>query len=301
MDNWGGEIFKVNQNERLAFLALDAISMASMSDSHLLYCMEEGYAPVEHPFSFDELEISVARNTDEEVMAAIDTLVGRQLELERYVTDFMDITYGWVDEFAESAMFDALEESLKEAAAMVARTFVEHIYNYEFAIPEEWTPSHVKSVCLEIIPSSVTAEIEFFETYGKALIEFLKFLGEKKYIDNSVEIIVAVEQIKKQIPIEANNPDNWGNTKRMMMAIKKSGIDLKDQEAIDRYLSTMSRNSQKSSAPSMSARRPLHNPFKGMGRNEKVVVKYLDGRIVENIKFKKVEKELKEGKCELIG
>ncbi len=301
VDNWGGEIFKVNQNERLAFLALDAISMASMSDSHLLYCIKEGYTSVEHPFSFDELEISVARNTDEEVMAAIEKLVVREVALGGDVPDFMAITNGWVDEFTESTKFNALEESLKKDVAMAARSFVEHIYNHEFAIPEEWTPTNVKSVCLEIIPSSVTAEIEFFETYGKALIEFLKFLGEKKYIDNSVEIIVAVEQIKKQIPIEANNPDNWGNTKRMMMAIKESGIDLKDREAIDRYLSTMSPSSQLPSVTSTSAPRPLSNPFKGMGRNEKVVVKYLDGRIVENIKFKKVEKELKEGKCELIG
>lgn len=275
--------------------------MASMSDSHLLYCINEGYASVEHPFSFDELEISVARNTDEEVMAAIDTLVGRELELGGDEPDFLAITYGWVDEFSESAMFDALEESLKEDTEMAARSFVENIYIHELVIPDEWTPSNVRSVCLEIIPFCVAAEIEFFETYGKSLIEFLKFLGEKKYIRNSIEIIVAVEQFKKQIPIEASNPDNWGEAKRVMMAAKESGIDLKDREAVHRYINTMVSNSQLSSVPATSTPRPFHNPFKGVGRNEKVVVQYPDGRVVENIKFKKVEKELKEGKCELIG
>lgn len=300
-ENWGGEIFAINEEERLASVAFDAITIDLMSDAYLEFCLIAGHFSVEHQFRFDELEKSPMRNTDEEVMAAIDKLVDREAELDVDVEDILDVTNRWVDEFTESAMFDALEAELKEDTAMAARSFVEHIYNHEFASPEEWTPSNVKSVCLEIIPYSVTAELKFFERYGKALIEFLKFLGEKKYIDNSVEIIVAVEQIKKQIPIEANNPDNWGNTKRMMMAIKESGIDLKDREAIDRYLSTMSPSSQLPSVTSTSAPRPLSNPFKGMGRNEKVVVKYLDGRIVENIKFKKVEKELKEGKCELIG
>jgi len=37
-----------------------------------------------------------------------------------------------------------------------------------------------------------------------------------------------------------------------------------------------------------------------IGRNEKITVKYLDGRIEENIKFKKVKDDLLNGLCELI-
>jgi len=37
-----------------------------------------------------------------------------------------------------------------------------------------------------------------------------------------------------------------------------------------------------------------------IGRNEKVTVKYLDGRIEENIKFKKVKNDLLNGFCELV-
>ncbi|WP_338814286.1 DUF1186 domain-containing protein [Bernardetia sp. Wsw4-3y2] len=33
------------------------------------------------------------------------------------------------------------------------------------------------------------------------------------------------------------------------------------------------------------------------GRNDKVTVKYEDGKVVENVKYKKVEKDVKEGKC----
>ena len=37
-----------------------------------------------------------------------------------------------------------------------------------------------------------------------------------------------------------------------------------------------------------------------IGRNDKVSVKYPDGRVVNNVKFKKVENDLENGKCELI-
>ncbi len=36
-------------------------------------------------------------------------------------------------------------------------------------------------------------------------------------------------------------------------------------------------------------------------RNDKINVKYKDGKIVENVKYKKVEKDIKEGKCEIVS
>lgn len=303
VNDWGGQIFAIKTKERLAFVALDAISMASMSDTYLTDCINENYVSVEHPFSFDELEMSDARNTEQEVKEAIETLVDRELELEGHEGDISTLADFWVNEFTQSPIFNALEEPLKENVDFVAHTFIDHMYNYEFAEPDEWTPSNVKNACLGVIPSKVTAEIEFFESYGKVLIEFLKFLGEKEYIQNSIDLILVVEQIKKQIPIVASNPNNWGMAKTMMMNARKEGIDLGDQEAINRFLQTQSGLAKLPPFPGTPPPRlvPLHNPFKGIGRNEKVSVQYPDGRVVENIKFKKVEKELKEGNCELVG
>ncbi len=44
----------------------------------------------------------------------------------------------------------------------------------------------------------------------------------------------------------------------------------------------------------------IPDPFYKIGRNQKIVVKYKDGRIMENIKFKKVESDLRNGFCDLI-
>ena len=40
--------------------------------------------------------------------------------------------------------------------------------------------------------------------------------------------------------------------------------------------------------------------FKNIGRNDKVTVEYINGKVFENIKFKKVKDDLLEGFCKLI-
>lgn len=56
----------------------------------------------------------------------------------------------------------------------------------------------------------------------------------------------------------------------------------------------------------LSSRKPLQpalhqaSPFDKIGRNDKVTVKYKDGTLQTDVKFKKVEDDLKSGKCELV-
>ncbi len=44
----------------------------------------------------------------------------------------------------------------------------------------------------------------------------------------------------------------------------------------------------------------LRDSFRDLGRNDRINVRYQDGRVVENVKFKKVEADLRAGECELI-
>jgi preprotein translocase subunit SecA len=52
-------------------------------------------------------------------------------------------------------------------------------------------------------------------------------------------------------------------------------------------------------APSTTSNQPVQRGRK-IGRNEKVDVEYSDGTIKKGIKYKKVEKDIHDGKCELI-
>jgi len=45
---------------------------------------------------------------------------------------------------------------------------------------------------------------------------------------------------------------------------------------------------------------PMKKPTKQYGRNEKVSVKYNNGEVKENVKFKKVEKDIEKGLCQIV-
>jgi hypothetical protein len=172
---------------------------------------------------------------------------------------------------------------------------MDFMYDYEGVEPKEWTPLNVEVVCLDIVPRKITAEIETFENYGDILIQFLTFLGSKNYISNSKELIEKVEEIKEEIALEAENPENLGMAKSFMMSTGEESFEFVDEEEIKNFM----RLQQLEASNQMMT--PLReDPYQGIGRNQKITVKYEDGKIAENIKFKKVEKDLRDGRCEII-
>jgi hypothetical protein len=202
----------------------------------------------------------------------------------------------WDDDFVESAFYDALSEAQKESANFAASCFINYMSDYEGVSPKDWKSNHVQSVCLEWIPKKVTAEIEFFNCFGDIIIAFLNFLDDKQYIKNAKTLQKTVAEIKHKIPAIAADPRNWGMAKSMMMGAQKSGYDINDKDDLNDYM--MDYNAQ---TIGQLHGRPLSNPYKHIGRNDKIAVKYADGTLMENVKFKKVEQDLIDKKCTLIG
>ncbi|WP_367389793.1 hypothetical protein [Lewinella sp. LCG006] len=123
-------------------------------------------------------------------------------------------------------------------------------------------------------------------------------LDEIGEIDNAVTLISAVKKIKKRIPERAADPANWGMAKSMMMGAQNAGVDLSSEAAIDNYMRELQRTqSQKAYSQPVS---PTTNPYKHLGRNDKVTVRYKGGRVLSEVKFKKVMKDLQGGACELV-
>jgi hypothetical protein len=203
----------------------------------------------------------------------------------------------WDDEFVESAFYDALSEAQKESAGFTVNSFINYMSDYVCESPKDWNKSHVQSVCLEWIPKKVTAEIEFFEHFGDVLIQFFNFLDEKQYIKNAKTLQKAVEEIKNRIPIVASNPNNWGMAKSMMMGARQSGYDINNEGDINNYMM----NYREQALSRVLENKPVkENLYKKIGRNDKISVKYSDGTLKENVKFKVVEQDLLNDKCELI-
>jgi len=105
-----------------------------------------------------------------------------------------------------------------------------------------------------------------------------------------------VEPVKDRIPVEAAKESNWGPAKSYMMKAKAQGYDLSSEEEVEAFM----RRQQMEALAHQPTTRPPKDPFKGIGRNQKITVQYEDGTIKADIKFKKVEKDLRAGRCEIV-
>lgn len=302
VNNWAGEIQEVYTKEKCCLVTFDAQTIDSLEDSYLKASIEEGSEPFEYVFAFKDIEIALRRDTDEQIMTALNKLSSRMIALEEEdVNSYEEEKKEWVEEFEKSSFYETLNNIQKENANFVAGTFMDFMYNYEYVKPSEWSPSSVISVCIEIVPRKITSEIELFENYGDILISFLSYLGSEKHVKNSEELVKAVEKIKTRIPLEANNPNNWGMAKSMMMSAQSEGFDISNQEDIEKFLMLKQMEALKELEEGKAKIIPLReDPFKGIGRNQKITVKYNDGRILEEIKFKKVESDLRNGLCDIM-
>lgn len=303
VNNWAGEVQEVYRNEKCCLVTLDAQTIDSLDDTYLRSSIDDGAEPYEYIFEFDDIEPSERRDTDELVMIALDKLSSRMIALEEEFENEQEaFKEKWIEEFENTELFDSLNEIQQENSSFVISTFMDFMYNYEYVQPQEWSPSNVQSVCLDIVPRKITSDEETFENYGEIIISYLKFLGSKNYISNSNALIHRLEKIKQKIPIEARNPNKWGMAKSMMMSAQEQGFDMSSEEDIEKFMMLQHMKGMNEIEHNNQGRIiPLReDPFRGIGRNQKITVKYNDGKISENIKFKKVESDLRNGNCEIL-
>lgn len=298
IENWAGTVEEVYTQEKTCLIMLDSETIRSLDDSYLESCIEEGADPFEYVFEFNDLELSTRRDTDEELMKELDKLAVRMIELEGGELDMDEAQKEeWIEGFLQSPDYEELTEYQKENSSFIISTFMDFLYNYEYVHPKDWKSTNVKEVCLHVVPRKITSELELFENYGEVVQRFLRFLGSKSYISNALELEETVEQIKDNISKEANNPANWGMAKTMMMGGQDSGIDFSNEEDLQNYVLRINEKIQRENSQISNAK---STRFDKIGRNERITVKYKNGKVIEKIKFKKVEHDLKEGKCELI-
>jgi hypothetical protein len=295
MSNWAGKILELYPE--LCLIELDALTLDSLNDDYLCETIEDGSNATQYIFEYGDLIPSQRRDTESSLKNAVKIIVDRLKELDDAEEGECLDNEHWIGKFLESEFHDALTDEQKESAGFTISTFMDYTANYEGAYPEDWKPQDVTNACLNWIPKKVTAEIEFFNHYGDVVIAFLKFLDKKQYIQNAKTLQKAIAEIKHKIPVIASNPKNWGMAKSMMMGAKQSGYDINNKQDLDKYMNEYTHQT----LSNIAMRQPKENPYKHIGRNDKVSVKYIDGKTEENVKFKKIEQDLIDKKCELIS
>ena len=102
--------------------------------------------------------------------------------------------------------------------------------------------------------------------------------------------------IHKWAPDETTNLENWNTERNLFESSYELDIDQKEFNKLK--LNKLFGNSFHDQENHISSPKPIRT--KKIGRNEKVNVKYIDGTIKKDIKYKKIESDIKNGKCEII-
>jgi hypothetical protein len=304
---WEGEITElpIHDDDTSYLVALDAISLHQLPEKYLADCISEGDLATAYYFEEQDLEPAVRRDTDEQRAAALARLEplfdSPEDELDNNKVE------AWIHEFAQSPQYATLTPEEQESAKFIVDMFAEYAFNYRGDQPMDWTIETLREVCLELLPRKFTAKIEDFEEAGVVLRLFFAFLDEKKYLKDAGRLQKEMQKIAPKMVANAKDPHNWGMAKSFAMDALDADIDMGDVDAMNDFMANYSAKIlQKMDFPDVAAskqspmRPARENPFKNISRNQTIKVTYPDGSIREG-KFKRLEEELRAGKCSLVS
>jgi len=175
-----------------------------------------------------------------------------------------DRVEGWYNAFAKSPAFAALTESQQCKAGPIANYFTEHCYRYLDVAPAEWSSNAVRECCIEILPRKVSAELSFFEAIAPVLGAFFRFLSDQSLHAKGHVLSKTVEDIAEDIVRSADDPDNWGMAKTMVMAAHEAGVNVNDHAEFNAFIAAynaMLASRMKSSGPPPAAPPSSGNPY----------------------------------------
>jgi len=304
--NWAGKIVGMYDDGELINITFDAITLDNISDDYLVSCDETGGDHYSYNFYRKELTPIERRDTEKvyKMAAKAYDLRFAQLTADQ-VSIEEEMQEKWFDLFSESPFFEQLNETEKELADFTIDVFTNYYLSFIDNTLMECIPDDVAYICTDILPRKVTSEGDFFEHLTTIIIAFFEFLEAEKYtVTDSKQIKKRLLPLKHQIIEASENPANWGMAKSMMMQATSMGYDTSSQDDLNAFmqefnaLSFEERKAKMGSLPSLPSF--SQDPYRDFKRNTKVSVRYQGGKIKEYISFKRVEKDLRSGKCTLI-
>jgi hypothetical protein len=159
--------------------------------------------------------------------------------VEKYSDDelkkILDETYEWGKSFSESKYFQDLTEEQQHESEFIVQTFTEYMYSNNLLIPEEWDESGLEECCLDTLPRKITADESYYRSIAPVLSSFFKFSGEKGFLKNASILARKVNKIGKQIVKNSSDSSIWGMGKTMLMAAKKAGVDIENEDEIKKF------------------------------------------------------------------
>jgi len=103
---------------------------------------------------------------------------------------------------------------------------------------EEWEPSALEYICLDVLPRKIVTDQEYFKAIVPVLMAYIPFLKNKGIITDTLaeQLRMSIYQMSDLLMEVALNPANWGFMKTTLMEAMEAGIDMADEEKLHSYV-----------------------------------------------------------------
>ena len=155
---------------------------------------------------------------------------------EKQLSAILATVDAWSEAFAKSAEFARLSDSQRRKAGAITEFFARYTYEYLAIAPGEWDCGAVEECCTEMLPRKVSADTSFFEAIAPVLSAFFTFLEDESLLGNGRALAEAVEDLGPEIVANAEDRNNWGPAKHIVMAAHEAGVDIQDPGAFDAFM-----------------------------------------------------------------
>jgi hypothetical protein len=175
-----------------------------------------------------------------------------------------------IDRFTASRQAADLPENVAEDVPHIAHTLLEYAYRYEGATAEELTKPVMEDLLFDVLPRKISAEREYFEKVPIVAEGFLRWLASEGILPEGQSTADAVRDWAKDSVAAAMDADNWGFAKQFTMGAIRTGVDVTDREAMQRYMLEQSQKTLARRARAVPDQAPIpiveHAPK--VGRND---------------------------------
>ncbi len=138
--------------------------------------------------------------------------------------------------FLKSSEAAQLTGELLDDAGFIAHKVLEFAWVYAGRRPEEIDEPALEQVLKEVFPRKVTAERALFEKIAPVTEALLRWAESEGILANTEGLIRVVHSWADAIVANGMDPRYWGMGKSFTMQMRADGVDIEDQEAVQRYI-----------------------------------------------------------------
>jgi len=164
------------------------------------------------------------------------TVSSEQLS-ESALNECLDLViFDWGEGFCTSSHFTNLSEDERLQSENISGFFTDMMFSYLGRIPQEWDADAMRECCVHLFPEKMSEGPVFFRCVVPVLSAFFAYLDEHHLQKNAAVMAREMKTLHERIMERSSNPDNWGMSKRFVMAARSDGIDVMDSKAVQKYI-----------------------------------------------------------------